>query len=155
MAKEILGRLKYDREIIASVSKLIFLHLRFYGYKDSSWTDSAVRRYVVDAGAELERLHILVQSDCTTQNVARKHALEKAYQHLLWRIEEIQKTEQLNKIRPALDGNEIMEILQLTPGSTVGKAYQFLLNLRLERGEVSKAEARSALTQWFAAQKSD
>jgi poly(A) polymerase len=155
MAREILGRLKYDHETIDSVSKLIFLHLRFYGYKDANWTDAAVRRYVVDAGAELERLHILVQSDCTTQNLARRYALEKAYHHLLWRIEEIQKTEQLSKVRPALDGREIMEILQLAPGPQVGKAYQFLLNLRFERGEISKAEARSALEQWFAAQTSD
>jgi poly(A) polymerase len=155
MVREILGRLKYDRETIDSVCKLIFLHLRFYGYKDVNWTDSAVRRYVVDAGAELERLHILIQSDCTTQNVAKQYALEKAYQHLLWRIEELQKTEQLSKVRPALDGHEIMEILGLPPGPLVGKAYQFLLNLRFERGVIPKAEARSALEQWFAAQTVD
>jgi poly(A) polymerase len=150
MAQQILRRLKYDHTVIDSVAKLIFLHLRSYGYKDSHWTDAAVRRYVVDAGDELERLHILVRSDCTTRNFTKKQTLENAYQHLLWRIDELQKTEELSKIRPALNGDEIMEILDLEPSKEVGAAYKFLMNLRFERGEISKAEARSALEQWFA-----
>jgi poly(A) polymerase len=148
ISKRILQNLKYDNNIIEHVQRLVFLHLRFYGYKDSNWTDAAVRRYIVDAGDQLERLHILVKSDCTTQNQHKLASLIKAYDELMWRIEELQKQEQLDAVRPALNGDEIMQILKLKPGPKVGQAYKYLMEIRFKRGEISKKEATELLIQW-------
>ncbi len=116
------------------MSRLVFLHLRFYGYRDGEWTDSAVRRYVVDAGPLLPRLHKLVRSDCTTRNKRKAAMLSAAYDSLEQRIADLHEREELDAIRPDLDGNEIMKLLDLPPGPAVGRAWQFLKDLRMERG---------------------
>jgi len=127
----------------------VFLHLRFYGYRDGEWTDSAVRRYVVDAGPLLARLHKLVRSDCTTRNKRKAAALSTAYDTLELRIAELQEQEELAKIRPDLDGNEIMKLLGLPPGPLVGKAYEHLLTLRMEHGPLGHDRAAEELTRWY------
>ncbi|MCL2471737.1 MAG: CCA tRNA nucleotidyltransferase [Propionibacteriaceae bacterium] len=149
MAAKRLATLKYPKDVIESVSALIELHLRFHGYGEGQWTDSAVRRYVRDAGPELERLHILTRSDCTTRNRAKSERLRRAYEELEWRIDELASQEELNSIRPDLDGNQIMEILGVGPGPVVGQAYTFLLDRRLDRGPVSHEEAAQELLAWW------
>jgi poly(A) polymerase len=144
-----LTALKYPNDVIDSVSQLIELHLRFHGYGDAEWTDSAVRRYVRDAGPELERLHILTRSDCTTRNAAKATRLRRAYDELEWRIDELAAQEELDSIRPDLDGHQIMEILGIKPGRDVGAAYNFLLERRLDRGPASEDEAKAELLQWW------
>ncbi|MCL2483499.1 MAG: CCA tRNA nucleotidyltransferase [Propionibacteriaceae bacterium] len=149
MATKRLTILKYPKDVIESVATLIELHLRFHGYGERQWTDSAVRRYVRDAGPELERLHILTRSDCTTRNRAKAERLRRAYEELEWRIDELASQEELNSIRPDLDGNQIMEILGVGPGPVVGQAYTFLLDRRLDRGPVSHEEAAQELLAWW------
>lgn len=151
LVRKRLRELRYPNDVIDAVAHLVELHLRFHGYGLGQWTDSAVRRYVRDAGDQLERLHILTRADCTTRNARKAARLQRTYDELEERIEVLSAAEELGKIRPDLDGNEIMEILHLPPGREVGEAYQFLLNLRLDRGPMDKAMATEALKAWFAA----
>lgn len=151
-AKLVTKRLKalaYPTATVKSVARLVELHLRFHGYGDGAWTDSAVRRYVRDAGDELERLHILTRSDCTTRNQGRATRLRRQYDELEWRIDELAAAEELAAIRPHLDGTQIMEELNLRPGREVGRAYQFLLEHRMEHGPVEEDEARRLLREWW------
>jgi poly(A) polymerase len=152
MARRRLKTLRYSSDLVEQVGQLVFLHLRFYGYRTGEWTDSAVRRYVVDAGPLLPRLHKLVRSDCTTRNKRKAAALSEAYGALETRIAELQAKEELDAIRPDLDGNEIMAILGIPPGPLVGKAYKHLLALRMEHGPLGHDRAVSELTSWFAEQ---
>nr|WP_028924306.1 CCA tRNA nucleotidyltransferase [Pseudonocardia acaciae] len=148
MTRARLRALRYPKAVIDDVSRLVYLHLRFHGYGAGEWTDSAVRRYVTDAGPLLERLHKLVRSDCTTRNRRRAAALQRSYDSLENRIAELRKQEELDAIRPDLDGNEIMRILDLKPGPQVGKAYKHLLALRMERGPMSHEDAVAELRRW-------
>ncbi|MFC5145352.1 CCA tRNA nucleotidyltransferase [Streptomyces aureoversilis] len=152
MTKSRMTKLKYSNELVKDVSKLVELHLRFHGYGTGEWTDSAVRRYVRDAGPLLERLHKLTRSDCTTRNKRKANALSRAYDGLEERIAKLQEQEELDAIRPDLDGNQIMEILGVGPGPQIGKAYKHMLELRLENGPMSHDEAVAALREWWAAQ---
>ena len=145
MARKRLKALTYPSQVVKDVSKLVELHLRFHGYGDQGWTDSAVRRYVRDAGDQLERLHILTRSDCTTRNRRKAERLEFAYDDLERRIADLTAKEELAAIRPDLDGEEIMATLGIKPGPAVGKAYKFLLNLRLDEGPHTPDEAKAAL----------
>jgi poly(A) polymerase len=152
MAKARLKELRYGKQLVEDVSMLVFLHLRFYGYQDSDWTDSAVRRYVTDAGPLLPRLHKLVRSDCTTRNRRKAAALQAAYDELERRIARLREQEQLDAIRPDLDGNEIMAVLGIPPGPAVGRAWQFLKQLRMDRGPLDHDVAVSELRRWWASQ---
>jgi len=138
--------------VIDDVSQLVFLHLRFYGYGRGEWTDSAVRRYVVDAGPLLDRLHKLVRSDSTTRNARKAAALSRTYDELEERITVLREQERLDAIRPDLDGNEIMTILDVPPGPLVGRAYKYLLDLRLEHGPLGRDRAVAELLTWRAQQ---
>lgn len=151
LARRRLRELRYPNDVIDAVAQLVELHLRFHGYGSGQWTDSAVRRYVRDAGDQLERLHILTRADCTTRNARKAARLQRTYDELEERIGVLSAQEELGRIRPDLDGNEIMEILGLPPGREVGEAYQFLLNLRLDRGPMDKSMATEALKAWHAA----
>ncbi len=150
MARKRLRELRCSKQLVEDVGQLVFLHLRFYGYRNGEWTDSAVRRYVVDAGPLLPRLHKLVRSDCTTRNKRKADALAAAYDTLEQRISDLQAREELAAIRPDLDGNEIMRLLGIPPGPLVGRAYKHLLALRMERGPVPPAEAVAELRRWYA-----
>ncbi|MEV6762364.1 CCA tRNA nucleotidyltransferase [Streptomyces sp. NPDC051105] len=152
MTKKRMTALKYSNELVKDVSRLVELHLRFHGYGAGEWTDSAVRRYVRDAGPLLDRLHKLTRSDCTTRNKRKAVALSRAYDGLEGRIAELQKQEDLDAIRPDLDGNQIMEILGIRPGPEVGKAYKHMLELRLEDGPMEHDAAVAALKEWWAGQ---
>jgi len=152
MARKRLRALRYGNQLIDDVAQLVFLHLRFYGYRDGDWTDSAVRRYVVDAGPLLPRLHKLVRSDCTTRNKRKAAALSVAYDTLEKRIAVLQKQEELSAIRPDLDGNQIMQLLGLPPGPLIGRAYQHLLALRMEHGPLSHERAVDELKRWYSQQ---
>ncbi|MCW5113546.1 tRNA adenylyltransferase [Cutibacterium acnes P05] len=152
MARKRLKALIYPSQVVKEVSKLVELHLRFHGYGDQGWTDSAVRRYVRDAGDQLERLHILTRSDCTTRNRRKAERLEFAYDDLEARIANLTAKEELAAIRPDLDGQQIMATLDIKPGPEVGKAYKFLLNLRLDEGPHTLDEAKNALLAWWATQ---
>jgi poly(A) polymerase len=151
LAKKRLRELRFDNDTIAAVAQLIELHLRFFGYSEQAWSDSAVRRYVRDAGDQLERLHILVRADVTTRNKRKAERLSFAYDDLEARIAELAELEELQSIRPALDGEEIMAILDLPPGPVVGEAYAFLLEVRLDEGEIAKDEATKRLLAWWSA----
>ncbi len=142
--------LKYSSEETRNVAKLVELHLRFHGYGDGEWTDSAVRRYVRDAGDQLERLHILTRADSTTRNKRRVVALRQAYDNLEARIAELSAQEELDAIRPDLNGDQIMAILGLRPGPQVGEAYRYLLELRMDEGPLGEEEATRRLTAWAA-----
>jgi len=148
MARKRLRALKYPKDVVEDVSRLVYLHLRFHGYGRGQWTDSAVRRYVNDAGPLLTRLHKLVRADCTTRNKRKAAALQRTYDNLERRIARIAAEEDLAKIRPDLDGNEIMRILQIPPGPLVGKAWRHLKELRLERGPLERDEAVAELLAW-------
>ncbi|MFD8821538.1 CCA tRNA nucleotidyltransferase [Streptomyces sp. NPDC059605] len=152
MVKKRMTALKYSNDMVKDVSKLVELHLRFHGYGDGEWTDSAVRRYVRDAGPLLDRLHKLTRSDCTTRNKRKAAALSRTYDGLEERIAQLQEQEELDAIRPDLDGNEIMKILGVGPGPVIGKAYAFLLELRLEHGPMEREAAVGKLKEWWAAQ---
>lgn len=151
MARKRLSKLRFSNETITDVSKLIELHLRFHGYGTGAWTDSAVRRYVRDAGDQLERLHILTRADSTTRNARKAIALQRSYDSLEQRIEHLSHQEELSALRPDLDGNQIMQILGLQPGPEIGEAYRFLMDLRMDRGPLSEADAEAALRSWWAA----
>jgi len=150
LAKKRLEKLRYSNEIIEQVCLLIELHLRFHGYGDGKWTDSAVRRYVRDAEEQLIRLHKLTRADCTTRNDAKAEKLRNAYNDLEQRIVELSKQEELKSMRPELDGAEIMKVLGIKPGPEVGKAYQFLLDLRLDKGIIGIDKATEELKTWWA-----
>ena len=151
LVRKRLTALKYPKDVVEAVSRLTFLHLRFHGYGDGQWTDSAVRRYVTDAGDLLPRLHKLVRSDSTTRNRKRAAALSATYDSLVERIAELAAAEDLGRIRPDLDGNRIMELLAIPPGREVGEAWRFLKDLRLERGPLEPDEAEVALLRWWSA----
>jgi poly(A) polymerase len=148
MASRRLRQLRYRKEIVADVSRLIELHLRFHGYGDSDWTDSAVRRYVTDAGPLLTRLHALTRADSTTRNRVKAQRLATAYDGLEARIAELAAQEELANLRPDLDGNEIMAILGISPGPLVGRAYRYLLELRIEAGPLGRERAVQELLAW-------
>ena len=152
MTAKRLRALHFSKAEIEDVARLVELHLRFHGYGTGEWTDSAVRRYVRDAGDLLPRLHKLTRADSTTRNQRRARALQRAYDSLEERIEELAAQEELSAIRPELDGNEIMELLGIAPGRDVGRAYQYMLEQRLERGPVDKETAQAQLRSWWAQQ---
>ena len=148
MAKKRLQELRFDRETIDQVVALIALHLRFHGYGSGEWTDSAVRRYVRDAGDLLVHLHVLTRADCTTRNVRKAQALAATYDQLEARIAQLAEEEELAAIRPDLNGNEIIEILGIKPGPIVGKAYDYLLELRMDHGPLGRERAIDELKKW-------
>ncbi|HNP16429.1 MAG TPA: CCA tRNA nucleotidyltransferase, partial [Terrimesophilobacter sp.] len=149
LASKRLRELRFDKETIGNVARLIELHLRFFGYTEGAWTDSAVRRYVRDAGPLLERLHILTRADVTTRNRRKADRLSFAYDDLEKRIAALSEEEELAAIRPDLDGEQIMAILGIPPGREVGEAYRFLLELRLSEGPLGDAEAEQRLRAWW------
>jgi len=151
LAKKRMTELKFPKDVVGDVARLVELHLRFHGYGSGEWTDSAVRRYVRDAGPLLSRLHKLTRADCTTRNKRKAQALSRTYDQLEQRIEKLAGEEELAKIRPELDGNEIQQILGVEPGPVIGKAYKFLLDLRLDQGILGKEAATEALREWAAA----
>lgn len=153
MTKERLRALHFDNQTIKDVAKLVFLHLRFHGYGSGEWTDSAVRRYVRDAEDLLIHLHLLTRADCTTRNKKKAEALAKTYDQLEERIVQLMAQEELNKIRPDLDGVEIMKILNIKPSKVVGEAYDYLLELRMERGPLGAEKATEELLTWWSARK--
>jgi poly(A) polymerase len=150
MARRRLTELRFPKDVIADVSKLVELHLRFHGYGDGEWTDSAVRRYVRDAGPLLTRLHALTRADCTTRNARKAARLAATYDALEARIEVLREEEELDKIRPELDGGEIMRILGLAPGPLVGAAWNYLLEVRLAEGVIGRDRATAELLAWAA-----
>ena len=150
LARKRLRELRYPKAVVDEVAQLVFLHLRFHGYGTGEWTDSAVRRYVTDAGPLLSRLHALVRSDCTTRNRRRAAALQRSYDSLEQRIAALRAQEELDAIRPDLDGNAIMEVLGVRPGPMVGKAYKHLLAVRMERGPLGRDAAEAELRRWAA-----
>jgi poly(A) polymerase len=143
--------LKFSGDDTDAVARLVELHLRFHGYGDGQWTDAAVRRYVRDAGDQLDRLHVLTRADCTTRNQRKAERLRQSYDDLEERISRLSEQEELASIRPDLDGTQIMEILGIPPGREVGEAYRFLLELRLDDGPQPYEDARAALLEWWAA----
>lgn len=151
LARKRLQALRFDSDTTSVVTRLIELHLRFFGYAEGAWTDSAVRRYVRDAGDELERLHILTRADVTTRNAKKAGRLARAYDDIERRIAELSAQEQLDAMRPELDGNRIQEVLGIAPGREVGEAYRFLLDVRLDEGIVGPEEAERRLREWWAA----
>ncbi len=151
LAKERLKKLRFSNEVIDDVETLIALHLRFHGYGAGEWTDSAVRRYVRDAGSLLTHLHVLTRADCTTRNQRKAERLAATYDELEARIEKLAAEEELAAIRPDLDGAEVMQLLNLKPSKEVGEALDFLLELRLEQGPQSKEKATEALLNWWKA----
>ncbi|GGL08523.1 poly(A) polymerase [Curtobacterium luteum] len=155
LAKKRLRALRFDNDSIAAVARLIELHLRFFGYTDGAWTDSAVRRYVRDAGPQLERLHELTRSDVTTRNRRKADRLGFAYDDLEARIATLAEQEELDSIRPDLTGDDIMRILGISPGRAVGEAYRFLLETRMDEGPLGVDEAEVRLRAWWAARDGD
>jgi poly(A) polymerase len=151
MAEDRLTALRFPSAVVSDTSKLVALHLRFHGYGEGEWTDSAVRRYVRDAGHLLTRLHVLTRADCTTRNKAKAQRLERAYDDLEKRIAVLSVQEELDKIRPDLNGNQIMEILGVPPSKIVGDASRYLLELRMEHGPLGHERAVHELLDWWAA----
>lgn len=151
MAAKRLRALAFDKDTIKKVSRLIELHLRFHGYADAPWTDSAVRRYVTDAGDLLQRLHRLTRADVTTRNQRKARTLARAYDELEARIDHLAEQEEIGRIRPDLDGNAIMQLLDLPPGREVGEAYKHLLELRMEHGPLGQERAEAELRAWWEA----
>jgi poly(A) polymerase len=152
MTRKRLTELRFPKDVIDQVSKLVELHLRFHGYGDGEWTDSAVRRYVRDAGPLLTRLHALTRADCTTRNARKAARLAATYDALEARIEVLREQEELDQIRPDLDGDQIMRILGLKQGPLVGKARNYLLELRLEQGSIGTERATQELLRWASAE---
>ena len=150
MARQRLPALRYPTELVDDVTKLVELHLRFHTYR-MGWTDSAVRRYVRDAGDLLDDLNELTRCDCTTRDERKAAALGRRMDELEARIAELREQEELRKIRPALDGNQVMKFLDVPPGPIVGEALDFLLELRLDEGPMTEDAAYERLTAWAAA----
>jgi len=151
LARKRLQALRFDKDSTDAVAKLIELHLRFFGYAEGAWTDSAVRRYVRDAGDQLERLHILTRADVTTRNKRKAGRLAAAYDDIEARIAALREQEEIDAIRPELDGNDVQRILGIAPGREVGEAYRFLLELRLDEGLIGPEAAEQRLRDWWAA----
>ena len=149
LARKRLRKLKYPKATTEAIGQLVYLHMRFHGFGENQWTDSAVRRYVTDAGDLLPRLHKLVRADCTTRNAKKARRLQRTYDQLEERIEEIGRREDLARVRPDLNGNEIMEILGLQPGPEVGQAWSYLKELRLEHGPLEREDAIAKLREWW------
>lgn len=149
LVKQRLKALRFDNDTVKAVARLVELHLRFYGYGEQAWTDSAVRRYVRDAGPLLERLHILTRSDVTTRNRRKAERLDFAYDDLERRIAELREQEEMEAVRPDLDGEQIMAILGIRPGREVGEAYRMLLEHRLEHGPLGAERAEAVLRDWW------
>ncbi|HEX4016782.1 MAG TPA: CCA tRNA nucleotidyltransferase [Frankiaceae bacterium] len=152
MTRKRLTALRYPKLFIDEVSKLVELHLRFHGFGRGEWSDAAVRRYATDAGPLLDRLHVLVRSDCTTRNKRKAASLSHSYDVLEQRIAVLREQEELDRIRPDIDGNEIVRILGIPPGPVIGKAYNYLLELRMNEGPLYPEEARKRLLEWAAEQ---
>ena len=152
LAAKRLRALRFDKDTVKAVARLTELHLRFHGYGDGQWTDSAVRRYITDAGPLLPRLHRLTRSDSTTRNARKAAQLSRTYDDLEVRIVALQEAEELARVRPELDGNEIAEVLGIRPGPVLGRAYSFLLEVRLDQGPIGRDAAVAALQQWWAQQ---
>jgi len=148
LTRQRMKAMKFPKDVTSEVVDLVALHLRFYGYGRGEWTDSAVRRYVTDAGELLPRLHKLTRSDCTTRNKRKAAALSADYDALEERITRIEAEEDLARVRPDLDGNAIMELLGVPPGPVVGQAWRFLKELRLDRGPLDRDEAEAELWRW-------
>jgi poly(A) polymerase len=149
LAKKRLKELRFDNDTIDAVETLTALHLRFHGYGEGEWTDSAVRRYVRDAGDLLTHLHILTRADCTTRNIKKAERLSRTYDSLEARIAKLMEEEELSKIRPDLDGAQVMELLQIKPSADVGKALDFLMELRMEHGPLGEERATQELLEWW------
>ncbi|UEJ84554.1 CCA tRNA nucleotidyltransferase [Brachybacterium halotolerans subsp. kimchii] len=149
MTAKRMKKLAFDKDTTKAVARLVELHLRFHGYADSGWTDSAVRRYVTDAGPPLQHLHRLTRADVTTRNRRKARALARAYDDLEERIDELAAREEIDRIRPDLDGNRIMQVLDIPPGREVGEAYAFLLEERMEHGPLGEEEAERRLRAWW------
>jgi poly(A) polymerase len=149
MTRKRMKALRFSNELTDSVCQLVELHLRFHGYGSGEWTDSAVRRYVRDAGDQLARLHVLTRADCTTRNRRKAERLRRSYDDLEQRIEVLAEQEELQSLRPDLDGNQIMDVLGVGPGREVGEAYRFLLELRMDRGPLPREEAEAELREWW------
>lgn len=149
LAKSRMKALRFDNETIDAVETLVALHLRFHGYGDGEWTDSAVRRYVRDAGELLTHLHILTRADCTTRNQKKAERLSRTYDGLEARIAKLMEEEELSKIRPDLDGAQVMSLLGIKPSADVGKALDYLLELRMEHGPLGEERATAELLQWW------
>jgi len=153
LSKSRLKALRFDNETIDAVETLVALHLRFHGYGDGEWTDSAVRRYVRDAGDLLIHLHVLTRADCTTRNAKKADRLARTYDGLEARIAKLAEEEELSKIRPDLDGAQVMSLLKIKPSADVGKALDFLMELRMERGPLGEERATEELLQWWKARR--
>lgn len=149
MARARLRALRFDKATIEEVTRLVFLHMRFHGYADSEWTDSAVRRFVTDAGDQLERLLRLTKADCTTRNRRKAERLGAAFDDLVSRIEELRAKEEVDAIRPDLNGDQVMQILGLRPSRAVKMALDYLLSLRMERGPLGEETATEELLRWW------
>ena len=154
MARKRLTALRYPRTVVDEVASLVELHLRFHGYGSGEWTDSAVRRYVRDAGDQVAALHKLTRADCTTRNPRKAAALRRTYDNLEERIGVLAQAEELAAIRPDLDGNEIMAILGIGPGREVGEAYRWLMERRLDEGPMDHQRAVSELREWWSVRQS-
>jgi poly(A) polymerase len=149
LSRKRMKALRFSNDVTEQVARLVELHLRFHGYGSGEWTDSAVRRYVRDAGDQLDRLHVLTRADCTTRNKRKAERLRRAYDDLEARIARLAEQEELDSLRPDLDGNEIMQVLGLGPGREVGEAYRFLLEARMDRGPMTKEQATDVLLEWW------
>jgi poly(A) polymerase len=149
LAKKRLKELRFDNETIDAVETLVALHLRFHGYGEGEWTDSAVRRYVRDAGELLTHLHVLTRADCTTRNLKKAERLSRIYDSLEARIEVLMEAEELSRIRPDLDGAQVMQLLNIKPSADVGKALDFLMELRMEHGPLGEERATQELMEWW------
>lgn len=152
MTRKRMKALRFSKDEIKDVTRLVELHLRFHGYGSGEWTDSAVRRYVTDAGPLLPRLHLLTRADCTTRNRRKAASLARTYDDLEVRIGSLLTREKLDAVRPELDGNQIAEALGIAPGPVLGRAYKHLLAYRLDEGEVGQAAAVEELQRWWARQ---
>jgi poly(A) polymerase len=153
LSKNRMKALRFNNETIDDVETLVALHLRFHGYGDGEWTDSAVRRYVRDAGDLLVHLHVLTRADCTTRNVKKADRLARIYDGLEARIAKLAEEEELSKIRPDLDGAQVMSLLGIKPSADVGKALDFLMELRMEHGPLGEEKATEELMQWWKARR--
>ena len=150
LTRQRMQALHFSSDETKLVAKLVELHLRFHGYGEGNWTDSAVRRYVRDAGDQLDRLHILTRADCTTRNVRKAQRLARTYEELEFRIDELRSQEELDAIRPDLDGTQIMAVLGIGEGRDVGAAYAFLMERRMDAGPLGEEQARADLLAWWA-----
>jgi poly(A) polymerase len=150
MARDRLRALRYPNDVVDEVQRLVFLHLRFHGYRDDVWSDAAVRRYARDAGPLLDELNELTRSDCTTRNERKAQMLAARMDALEARIAELREREELGAIRPDIDGNRVMELLGVGPGPVVGEALAMLLEARLDEGPLGEEQAERRLLAWWA-----